>query len=208
MKKSVLLISTILLLISVEAQVRKNDSIYFKGSYYKSGDPNYKEIRVEFDKINYESYFIPGLGYTFYIPKGADSTGNFQGIAVNYLIFSKMYQNNDPGPSIVRFYSKLSITKSTKAEINDLFCYSVGLSFSFEKNPGRTILVPYFGLEFGGISQSQWGTTGQFTPTLGLHFVAKRNMYVSFQGGYVYPITNFDILQGVFLELGINFALW
>lgn len=161
-----------------------------------------------FDKTNYEAWFMPGLGYSLYTPKDEDSTGIFNGITVNYLIYTKMYQNNKPGPSIVRFYTKLSIMKSTEDNINDLFCYSVGLSFSFEKNPKRTYLVPFFGLEFGGLSQSQWGTTGQFTPTLGIHFAAQRNLYINFQGGYVYPITQFDILQGPYFEAGVNFALW
>lgn len=204
MKKFCLLIIALGITLTVVGQEVKPDSSYLR----KSDAQVKKDQKPEYDKVNYESYFIPGLGYSYYVPKGSDSTGNFHGIAVNYLIYSKMYQNNKPGPSIVRFYSKLSIMKSSEPDINDIFCYSLGLSFSFEKNPKRTILVPYFGLEFGGLSQSQWGTTGQFTPTLGIHFVARRNMYVNLQGGYVYPITNFDILQGLFLEAGINFALW
>lgn len=194
------------------AQEATKDSILFKNKYYYSTDPEYEPIKVwlnvDEDKNNFEAYFMPGLGYTFYRPKGLDSTGLFNGVAVNYLIYTKMYQNNKPGPSIVRFYTKFSIVKSDKSEISDLFCYSLGLSFSFEKNPQRNYLVPFFGLEFGGLSQKQFGTTGQFTPTLGLHIVSRKNLFINLQGGYVYPVTNFDILQGLFIETGINFALW
>ncbi len=194
------------------AQEVVNDSILFKNKYYRNTDPEYEAIKcwlnVGQDKSNFEAFFMPGLGYTFYSPKGQDSTGLFNGIAVNYLIYTKMYQNNKPGPSIVRFYTKFSIVKSDKSDITDLFCYLLGLSFSFEKNPQRNFLVPYFGLEFGGLSQKQFGTTGQFTPTLGLHIVAKKNLFINLQGGYVYPITNFDNLQGIFMEAGLNFALW
>ncbi|MBN3036316.1 MAG: hypothetical protein JW861_12090 [Bacteroidales bacterium] len=207
MKKSIIMLLVILSCAAVGQEVRK-DSVFYKERFYYSTDPDYEQIKLQYDRLNFEAYFMPGLGYSLFVPKEADSTGLFNGIAVNYLIYSKMYQNNEPGPSIVRFYTKLSIMKSDEKPIRDLFCYSVGLSFSFEKNPKRAYLVPFFGLEFGGLSQSQWGTTGQFTPTLGLHVVSKRNLFINIQGGYVYPITNFDILQGLYLEAGINFALW
>ena len=207
--RKIIIISVIMLLAaSAHSQEVKKDSIFFKDRSYYSTDQDYEKIKAEYLKLNFESWFMPGLGYTFYSPKGSDSTGIFNGIAVNYLIYAKMYQNNKPGPSHVRLYTKLSIVKSSEKDISDLFCYSFGLSFSFEKNPKRSYLVPFFGLEFGGLSQSQWGTTGQFTPTLGLHLVSKRNLFINIQGGYVYPITNFDILQGLFLEAGVNFALW
>lgn len=208
MKTQILITLFILFSASGYCQEVKKDSLFLKDRYYYSTDPDFTSIKTEYEKLNFEAFFMPGLGYSLYTPKEADSTGLFNGITVNYLLYSKMYQNNDPGPSIVRFYTKLSIMKSDEKEIKDLFCYSVGLSFSFEKNPKRSYLVPFFGLEFGGLSQSQWGTTGQFTPTLGLHLASKRNLFLNLQGGYVYPITNFDILQGVYLEAGINFALW
>jgi len=212
MEKLIILQIIFLCVIAGFGQETTKDSILFKNRYYQPTDPEYEALRswlnLECDDLNFEAYFIPGLGYSYYQPKGADSTGKFHGVAVNYLIYSKMYQNNKPGPSIVRFYAKFSIVKSDKSDISDLFCYSLGLSFSFEKNPKRGYLVPFFGLEFGGLSQSQFGTTGQFTPTLGLHIVSKRNLFINLQGGYVYPITDFDILQGMFLEVGINFALW
>ncbi|MBN1339718.1 MAG: hypothetical protein JXA03_10365 [Bacteroidales bacterium] len=203
-------ISVVLLIAVVTgiSQEVKRDSIFYKDRFYYTTDPDFEQTLKEYEKLNYEAYFMPGLGFSLYTPKETDSTGLFNGITVNYLIYSKMYQNDKPGPSIVRFYTKLSIMKSDDKEIKDLFCYSVGLSFSFEKNPKRSYLVPFFGLEFGGLSQSQWGTTGQFTPTLGLHLISKRNLFINFQGGYVYPVTQFDIIQGLYLEAGINFALW
>jgi len=208
MKTLIFLSFALLFVFSAHSQEVKKDSIFYKDKFHYTNDPEYKEIKIEYDKLNFEAFFMPGVSYTLYVPKESDSTGIFKGIAVNYLIYSKMYQNNKPGPSHVRFYTKLSIMKSDQEEINDIFCYSLGLSFSFEKNPKRAFLVPFFGLEFGGLSQSQWGTTGQFTPTLGLHIISKRNLFINIQGGYVYPITNFDILQGLFLEAGVNFALW
>lgn len=206
---NVLIIVCVLFLpLLVNSQDVKKDSIYYNNKYYYSTDSDFEQVKKEYMDRNFETWFMPGIGYALYVPKGQDSTGVLKGIAINYLLFTHMSQNMKPGPSLVRIYAKLSIIKSSRSSINDLFSYYLGLSMSFEKNPRRSYLVPFFGLEFGGLSQSQWGTTGQFTPTVGIHIIAKRNLYINLQGGYVYTITNFDMLQGVFFEVGVNFALW
>jgi len=151
---------------------------------------------------------MPGLSFSSFQPKNLDSTGNLSGFAVEYLLYAKIFQNNRPGPSHVRWYGRFNMLKSDKEGISDLFNYAIGLSLSIEKNPGRVFLVPYFGLEFGGLSQKTWGTIPEFTPTLGVHLISQKNLFINLQGGYVYPITNFDLLQGWNFQGGINFALW
>lgn len=182
------------------------DSIRFRGKYYSQAD--YKVVKAAYEKMNFETYFMPGLGYTFYQPKANDSIGYFSGLTVEYLIYGKVEQNDNPGPSHVRFYSKLNILKSNRATINSMFMYTLGLDLSLEKNPKRSFLIPYFGLEFGGISQKQFGSTVQFTPTLGIHILSKKNLFINIHGGYVYPLSNFEMLQGWFGQAGLNFALW
>ena len=198
-----------MILLSQEAKTSdKKDSIYYKGKYYLTTDPSYKEEHLKWEKVNFETAFMPGLSYSHFVPKKTDSTGNFSGFAVEYLLFAKIYQNPKSGPSHVRWYARFNMLRSDKKGISDMFNYALGLSLSIEKNPNRVLFIPYFGLEFGGLSQSKWGTTAAFTPTLGLHLVSKKNLFVNFQGGYVYPITNFDMLQGWNFQCGVNFALW
>lgn len=182
------------------------DSIYFKGKYYSQKE--YDIVKVRDEKLNFETYFMPGLGYTYYQPKLTDSTGTFSGLTVEYLIVGKVEQNDDPGPSHVRFYSKLNIMKSNNKNINSMFMYGLGLDLSLEKNPNRNYMVPYFGLEFCGVSQKQFGTTIQFTPTLGVHVISNKNIFINIYGGYVYPLRNFEMLQGWTAQAGVNFALW
>lgn len=181
------------------------DSVWFHGKYYSQAQ--YEVVQAAFEKMNFETYFMPGLGYTYYKPE-ADSIGSFKGLAVEYLIFAQVHQNDEAGPSHVRLYSKLNILKSDSAHINSMFMYTLGLDLSLEKNPKRTFLIPYFGLEFGGISQKQFGTTMQFTPTLGIHLLSKKNIFINIHAGYVYPISNFEALQGWVGQAGINFAMW
>lgn len=182
------------------------DSIYYQGRYYSQED--YKKIKDEDEKTDFESVFMPGLAYSFYHPKGIDSVGQFQGLVVEYLIYAKVRPNDNPGPSHVRWYVKLNLLKSSKEDIKNLFAYSVGLDLSLEKNPKRNWMVPYFGLEFGGFSAKKLGTNVQFTPIVGLHVISRKNLFINMHGGYVYPVRDFDIYQGWFAQAGFNFALW
>ncbi|MHC1706598.1 MAG: hypothetical protein AB9842_03635 [Bacteroidales bacterium] len=184
------------------------DSILYKGKYYRINDPDYAGVKIKHEKSNFETAFMPGLSFNMYQPKDKDSAGVFTGFAVEYLLYAKIYQNNKPGPSHVRWYARFNMLNSDKDDISDLFSYSLGLSLSIEKNPGRVFLVPYFGLEFGGLSQRKWGTTAQFTPTVGIHLISQKNLFINFQGGYIYPVSNFDLLKGWIFQSGINFALW
>jgi hypothetical protein len=160
------------------------------------------------EKLNFETYFMPGGGYSYFMPKGVDSVGNWSGVTIDYLFYAKVEQDDDPGPSHVRWYGKLSIMNSDKEGMKDMFLYSAGVDLSLEKNPTRNFLVPYFGLEFGGVSQKQLGSTVQFTPTVGLHILSHQNLFINVYGGYNYPIKNFDLLQGWYAQAGLNFALW
>jgi hypothetical protein len=182
------------------------DSMYFKSKYYAPAD--YAIVKKADDKINFQTYFMPGLAYAVFQPKATDSLGQFSGLTVEYLIYAKVEQNDESGPSHFRFYSKLNILQSTKSSINSMFMYTAGIDLSLEKNPKRSFLIPYFGLEFGGLSQKQLGTTVQFTPTFGIHLLSKKNLFINVHGGYLYPIANFETLQGWFGQAGLNFALW
>jgi hypothetical protein len=182
------------------------DSLFFQGTWYSPAD--YK-VAVKEDEYDYfETWLMPGLGFTYYQPSLSDSTGIFSGLTVEYLIYGKISHNDNTGPSQVRVYTKLNILKSNKANINSLFMYTLGVDLSLEKNPSRQYLVPFFGLELGGMSQNQFGSTIQFTPTFGVHLLSKKNIFINVHGGYVYPLKNFETLQGWFGQVGVNFALW
>lgn len=184
------------------AKLSNSDSIELKKGRYVS--------RTWYNNnMDFETVMMPGLAYNLLIPKAQDSLGNFQGVGVEYLFYGAVVQNDHPGPSHGRFYGRLNLLKSSrKTVINDAFSYTLGVDFSIEKNPKRNFLIPFFGLEVGGITQKQLGTTLQFTPTAGVHILANRNLFIGVQGGYMYPIRNFDYLRGYTAQASINFALW
>ncbi len=206
MKTIVLFLIAYMIAIDAASQLMPEDSIYFKGKYYKSEE--YKQVKAEYDRFNFDERFMPGIGYGFYAPGKADSIGFFNGISVKYLFYRDVSQNENPGPSHVTIYSKLCLLKSTEDIISQVFIYSLGLDLSFEKDPHRYFFIPYFGLEFGGLSQKSYGTTIQFTPTVGLHLISKKNFVIDLCSGYIYPIRNFEHLAGWYGDVTLNFVLW
>ena len=157
---------------------------------------------------DYNVAFMPGGGYSFFVPKAQDSLGILSGGVIEFLLFGKVAQNDDFGPSHVRLYGKLNILKSSKKNVTDFFFYGIGLDMSIERNPKRDFLIPYFGLEMGGLSNKIFGTTLQFTPTVGVHLLSKKNIFLNVQAGYMYPINNFEMLRGTAIQAGLNFSLW
>jgi hypothetical protein len=182
------------------------DSVYFNGIYYSSAD--YVKVKAAYDKVNYSTWFMPGLSYAYYQPKAMDSLGSFSGLSVDYLIFTSENQNESHGPSHVRIYGKLNILNSDKSAVSPMFSYMLGVNMSVEKNPNRSFLIPSFGLEFGGLTNKNLGSTALFVPTFGLYLLSKKNLYINVNGGYYYPISNLELLRGWYAQAGVNFTLW
>lgn len=175
--------------------------VCFSGSLFAQNESTTKNI--EFDRA-----FMPGGGFGMHFPKGKDSLGVLSGVAVEFLLFARVAQNDDSGPSHVRVYSKLNMLQSSKKDVSNFLSYAMGLNMSLERNPKRTFLIPYFGLEMGGLSNKNFSTTLQFTPMLGIHLLSRENIFINVQGGYMYPVKNFDLLQGASFQAGLNFSLW
>ena len=196
MKKLVLF--SLLIIASIQLKAHR-DSLWVDGRYYTTD---------QYKNNEFESWFMPGGGYSIYKPEASDSLGMFSGIAIEFAIYTKVDQNDNPGPSHVRWYTKFNLNSSSKDGVSDLFLYSMGIDLSLEKNPKRNFLIPYFGLEVGGISHKAFGTSINFTPLAGIHLLSTRKLFVNVHGGYLYPVRNFEYLQGWFAYAGINFALW
>jgi len=88
------------------------------------------------------------------------------------------------------------------------FVYGAGLSLSIERNPKRRWLLPYYGVEVGGVMREELGHEYQITPHLGVHLVATRNIHVNLKAGYMMVPTKLEQLGGWRFGLGGNFTLW
>ncbi len=173
------------------------------------GQSKYGPKRSESGKyiVDHESHVMPGGGYNFYFPSASDSLGTFSGFSPEFLIYNYIRQDESRGPSHLRFYGSISILQSNKEGVANMLKYGLGLNLSVERNPHRNFLIPYFGLEFGGLNQESFNTL-QFTPMGGLFLYYDHRLVVSTSGGYVYPLKEFEKLSGAFFNATINFTLW
>ncbi|MES2556926.1 MAG: hypothetical protein V4604_12295 [Bacteroidota bacterium] len=157
----------------------------------------------------WDDYFMPGIGYKVYTPKQSDSLGVYHGIMTEFVIYARARGGETwrSGPSRVKTYGNLSILKSNADGARDIFNVNVGLNLSFEAMVRRKCMIPYFGLELGGLFQRDFSSL-QFTPVAGLQLLSTKNVIWSAQAGYNYTIKYFDEYSGMQYSSTVNLLLW
>lgn len=179
----------------IKVQVRYNgitDSAFFA-------------IRIE---EKWTSSLIPGASYAIYAPVASDKYGTFSGVSIEYLLVSWVARNDNRGPSHGRVYIRFDLLNSSKPDVPASFLYTTGLNLSLERNPRRSFLIPFFGIEFGGIYNQKWDNIAHFTPVAGVWLYANQTNTVNASFGYTFPGTSFGELRGWRGSLGGTFSLW
>lgn len=178
-------------------------------------------------KEEWESFFLPGVGYSVLFPQNNSDLGVLHGISLNYVFFSWIHRNEKRGPSHGRLYFKLDILNTTKKTADDpnnladdMLYWAFGVDLSFERNPKRPFLIPWFGLEIGGSYSTrkiideetnlpkEVGGIFHMTPTFGVHLYTDRNLFVSLTGAYTFAIGDHENLSGWKVTLGLNYSMW
>lgn len=155
---------------------------------------------------SWESFLLPGVGYSVYSPRGA-GIGTFSGINLEVVVAAWIHQNNNRGPSHGRVYVAAELLHGP-SEQPILFTYSFGTSLSFERNPQRNWLIPHYGVDFGGSISDTLGSHFQTTPYLGLHAYASPNFFGSLRGGYRLLPGELERLGGLHLSAAVDFSIW
>jgi len=173
---------------------------------YKSiVDSAFFAIRIE---EKWTSSLIPGASYALYAPVASDKYGTFSGVSMEYLLVSWVARNDNRGPSHGRVYIRFELLNSSKPDVPASFLYTTGLNLSLERNPRRSYLIPFFGIEFGGIYNQKWDNIAHFTPVAGVWLYANQTNTVNAAFGYSFPGTSFGELRGWRASLGGTFSLW
>jgi len=156
----------------------------------------------------WDDWFMPGAGYKTYIPKNKEF-GVYHGVTTDFVIYAraKSYCSNYSGPARTKFYGTLSILSSTNSEARDIFYSNVGVNLSFEGRLKRKFLIPFFGMEMGGLYQRDF-TSFNFTPLAGIQLLSTERIIWSVQGGYQYTTKHFDEYSGITAGSTINLLLW
>lgn len=154
---------------------------------------------------DWEGFFMPGASYSLYAPRGPDE-GVFHGPAFELLIGGWIHRNEDRGPSHGRVYATIGLLQST-VDV-DAVSAALGFDLSIERNPSRSYLIPFFGLEAGGLFRQGAPSIAQFTPSLGVHLFTGRNLFLNVSGGYLFPTARIDDLLGYTARASLNVSLW
>jgi hypothetical protein len=166
-------------------------------------DPEHTEQRKE-----WESFLQPGLGYSLYLPADAETYGEFHGVDLQLSLVSWIHRNDNRGPSHGRLYLNGEVLHSTNEGTSQAFLYSLGVTLSLERNPQRSWLIPHYGFEFGGLSQSEMGGAFQASFFGGLHIWSSRNLFVNLEAGYLLVPDDMDNLAGFHGGGNVEFSLW
>ncbi|MBH23567.1 MAG: hypothetical protein CMH57_03690 [Myxococcales bacterium] len=156
----------------------------------------------------WESFLLPGLRYNVLLPVDEKRFGIIHGAGFEYVFVTWSHQNENRGPSHGRFRLNVDLLNSTKEDFDQALFYALGLDLSFERNPKRSFLIPFFGLEVGGIYQSELGNMAQFNPEGGLYLWSGPNISAQIKGGYLLPTTALEEFQGWRFTAGFDFTLW
>lgn len=159
-------------------------------------------------RTNWESYLMPGVGYSVYAPSDRDTFGTFQGVSLELLIGTWIHRNENRGPSHGRVYVNAEIFDSSDSDVANLFAYSFGFSLSFERNPQRKWLIPVYGLELGQVFHETFDSRFQATPYFGFHVFSDPNLFVSARGGYRMVPSDMEHVGGLHAGANLNFSVW
>lgn len=162
------------------------------------------------NETEWEDWFMPGFGYKVFSPKNSDSLGTYKGYVTEFVIYAKARKGESKwgsGPSRVKTYGNLAILASDKSEVKDIFYANLGLNLSFEGKSNRNYLLPYFGIETGGMFQRDFSSY-HFTPVGGLQIISTKKLLWNVQMGYQYTTRYFDEFSGVLASSSLNFLLW
>lgn len=156
---------------------------------------------------SFENFLMPGLGYVVHFPQNTN-LGIFHGPSIEFVFYTQA-EDRLQGPSHFRLYSRFNLLYSTQDSIKGMLIYGIGGSFSFERVIYRKFMIPYFGLELGGVSQSNVGGSAfQVTPILGLHLYSDENVSVNLYGAYSIAPRYYDEVSGPQGGLSVNVSFW
>jgi hypothetical protein len=166
-----------------------------------------KTVRIRLEE-KWKSFLLPGVYYGLYGPVDRATYGVLHGTTLELVVASWVHRNDNRGPSHGRVGVKVDLLSSTREGQPVAFMYAVGVDLSFERNPSRRFLIPFFGADVGGLTQKNMGHRFQVTPRAGVYLWTNRNLFLTLAGGYMLVPGEIETLRGWRANLGLNLTLW
>jgi hypothetical protein len=144
-----------------------------------------------------------GVGY---FPGGA--MGSWFGGGVE--IVGLTWGDSSPafGPSHGKLRFDISLLRSTVDGAGTMVQYRTGAQVSFEKNPSRSWLIPYFSVDIGGLWVRGPGTEPFAGAGVGAYVYYSARLIVDVGGGWLLPFDDVELLNGPTAHAALSVALW
>jgi hypothetical protein len=171
------------------------------------------KLTVE-EEVN--NFVMPGVEYALYVPNdsppmaGGPKLGVFQGASIQFCVWCYVHRTDKRGPSHGRVYINFDLLAPMVQNSSALFNATVGFNLSWERNPSRRWLIPFFGSELGIWYQKATETLGIAIPYVGWYLWSTGNFSITARAGVVLPFSSYRLEQLVGLRagLGVNLAFW
>jgi hypothetical protein len=151
------------------------------------------------------SMLMPSVAGMAFFP--SDAGGPYYGGGVEIALFSWASNTNTFGPSHGRVRANVEYLDAPSTD-RRMLVYRLGAIVSFEGNASRRFLIPYYGVSFGALWESQLGNRVLADASLGLFLIHTKDFVLDAEGGYILPFTAVDQLIGPRAQLTAAFALW
>jgi hypothetical protein len=156
----------------------------------------------------WSTMFLPGIYYSLWSPRAHEALGTMQGVGMEVVPYAWIHRNANRGPSHGRITVRADLLHSNKDGVGLALLYAVGLDLSIERKPYRRWLIPFFGVDGGGVVTANDGHHFQSSPHLGIYLWTSRNVFVSVTGAYQIVPARLDTLGGWRASAGLNLTLW
>ncbi len=149
---------------------------------------------------------LPTMFVAAYRP--GDDSGWWTGAGVEASLLAWSDSSPAFGPSHGALRLDIGVLGSSQAGRGAMVIYRAGGEVSFERNPGRRFLIPYFALDLGGLWTRATGSRLLADAGLGVYLVHRRGLVVALEADAVLPFRDPGELGGVRAQLTGSVALW
>jgi len=161
------------------------------------------EVREE-----WTSFMLPGARYGVFVPVAAGEVGVLHGASLELAAIAWIHRNENRGPSHGRIYLRADLLSSTAPGMPLGLIYAGGFDLSFERNPQRHWLIPFYAVEVGGLAHPSYGHFFQGTALVGAHLWTSRNVFVDASVGYLVAPAALQLFRGWRASVGANVTFW
>jgi hypothetical protein len=146
---------------------------------------------------------VIGVGY---FP--GDAMGSWLGGGVEVIALTWGDSSPAFGPSHGKLKFDISLLRSTEDGLGTMVQYRGGAEVSFEKNPSRSWLIPYFSADLGGLWVRGPGSEAFVGAGVGVYLYYSGRLVVDLGGGWLLPFSDVDLLSGPTAHAALSVALW